>query len=168
MHKRTGPASACGALSTRAPHRGRSLGRAALARRAAAGMGLLAAAAAWANPALDAGRQLFTGAQPLVAQMPGQGQRLPANASRCINCHAAPGLRAGATGSFGPRLDAAQLIKPQARRGGPPSRYDASSLCRALRDGVDPAGVVLSGAMPRYQIDDSACRQLWTLLTSDL
>lgn len=140
-------------------------------QRVAMGMAMslaLAAPAALANPALDAGRQLFTGARPLAAQMPGHSQRLPASASRCINCHAGPGLPSASAGSFGPRLNAGHLLQAQPRRGGPPSRYDAAGLCRVLRDGVDPSGVLLGSAMPRYQIDDAACRQLWTLLTSDL
>lgn len=125
-------------------------------------------ASAQANPALDAGRQAYTGASALVAHMPGHSQPLPSTAARCINCHGAPGLPSAPAGSLGPRLDAAHLLQAQPRRGGPPSRYDADSLCRALRAGVDPAGVMLAGAMPRYRIDDSTCRQIWALLTADL
>lgn len=188
MHPGRACAPVCQAPSVRGVRRRPSLRGAArwrLVTVASVALGWLATGAALANPALEAGRQIFTGAQPLVAHMPGHAQRLPVAASRCINCHAAPGLRAAGgataglgaasragantgTGSFGPRLDAAHLLQPQARRGGPPSRYDAAGLCRVLREGVDPAGVVLVNAMPRYQIDDSACRQLWTLLTSDL
>ncbi len=124
------------------------------------------ATAAAANPALDAGRQLFTGATPLQARMAGHAQPLPAPASRCINCHATGSLQVGGGTAFGPRLDAASLMQPQARRGGPPSRYDAALLCRALRAGVDPAQVLLATSMPRYAIDDTACRQLWVFLTA--
>jgi hypothetical protein len=123
---------------------------------------------ATANPALDAGRQAFTGARALVAHMPGHQQPLPGAAARCSNCHAAPGVPAAPAGSLGPRLDAGHLLQPQPRRGGPPSRYDAASLCRALREGVDPAGVLVAGAMPRYRVDDGTCRQIWALLTADL
>lgn len=149
-----------------------SAGQSAGSRRrpACAWVGLLLWAAgsapALANPALAAGREAFTGQRPLVAVMPGHRQPLPATAARCSNCHAAPGLPAA--GSFGPRLNASHLLRDLPRRGGPPSRYDAASLCRALREGVDPAGVLLADAMPRYQLDELACRQLWTLLTSDL
>jgi cytochrome c5 len=136
--------------------------------RAASWALLCAAAPALANPALEAGRQVFTGAQPLVAHMPGHSQALPVAAARCSNCHAAPGLPASGASSLGPRLNAGQLMQPQARRGGPLSRYDAASLCRVLREGVDPAGVVLASAMPRYTVDDATCRQLWTFLTADL
>lgn len=151
---------------------------------------VLPAAAAHANPALQQGRALFTGAEALTAHSGGpQGTALPPAASRCINCHSAPGLRpaalaagpatrsnpASAAGAqqpaaaiFGPALNAAALLQPQARRGGPASRYDAQALCRLLREGQDPAGVLLSAAMPRYTLSDAQCRALWTLLTSDL
>jgi hypothetical protein len=128
----------------------------------------LAAAPVQANPALDAGRAAFTGQSPLVAMMPGHREALPPAAARCSNCHAAPGLPAAGNGALGPGLSAATLMRALPRRGGPPSRYDAEALCRALREGVDPAGVMLGSAMPRYRIDDLGCRQLWTLLTSDL
>lgn len=131
-------------------------------------LGALSAATVQANPALDAGRAAFTGQSPLVARMPGHAEALPAVAARCSNCHAAPGVPAAGNGALGPALNAAALMQALPRRGGPPSRYDAAALCRALREGVDPAGVMLGSAMPRYRIDDLGCRQLWTLLTSDL
>jgi hypothetical protein len=161
----------------------------ALAARALLAV-VLPAAAAHANPALQQGRALFTGAEALTARSGGpHGTDLPPAASRCINCHSAPGLRppsvaagpsprpspASAAGApqpaavaFGPALSAAALLQPQTRRGGPPSRYDAQALCRLLREGQDPAGVLLSAAMPRYTLSDAQCRALWTLLTSDL
>lgn len=136
----------------------------------------LAGAAGWpapavANPALQQGRALFTGAQPLPAQASAGGLALPATASRCVNCHSAPGVAAaGAPGSanYGPALNSAGLLGLQPRRGGPPSRYDAAALCQLLRQGQDPAGVMLAAAMPRYTVSDTQCRALWTLLTSDL
>ncbi len=128
---------------------------------------------AQANEALSAGRALFLGQQPLPARLATQPAALPPAASRCINCHSAPGLASasavpGGSASYGPALNSAWLLQLQARRGGPPSRYDAPRLCRLLREGVDPAGVMLPPAMPRYTLDDAQCRQLWTLLTSDL
>lgn len=124
-----------------------------------------------ANPAWQQGRALFLGEQPLPARVgsgPGATQLAPA-ASRCVNCHSAPGIRgAGDTTRFGPALNAGWLQQLQARRGGPPSRYDASALCRLLQQGIDPAGVMLPQAMPRYQLNEQQCLALWTLLTSDL
>ena len=51
------------------------------------------------------------------------------------------------------------------RRSGPPSRYDAGSLCTMLRTGVDPAHVIILRTMPRYDITDADCRALWLHLT---
>ena len=64
-----------------------------------------------------------------------------------------------------PALTAGALKTAQARRGGPPSNYTQASFCVSVRTGVDPAGVVLSPVMPRYQIDSRACAQLWGFLT---
>ena len=124
---------------------------------------------AQANPALQAGQQLFTGAKPLVAHMAGHVQPLPRDAARCVNCHAAPGIPAaqGQGGGLGPALNSRLLMQAMARRGGPPSRYDSAAFCRALREGIDPAGVRLGSAMPQYPMGDESCRMLWTLVTSD-
>lgn len=103
------------------------------------------------------GAALFEGARPLQARVAGHDERLPPEAARCINCHGASG--------FAPRLSAQALQQPQARRGGPPSRYDAASLCRLLRTGVDPAWVMVPRAMPRYDIANSDCEALWRHLT---
>lgn len=131
----------------------------------------LACSLGQANPAWQQGRALFLGELPLPARVGGGPGATPlaAAASRCVNCHSAPGIRGpGATAGFGPALSAAALLQLQPRRGGPPSRYDASALCRLLQQGVDPAGVMLTQAMPRYQLDEKQCLALWTLLTSDL
>jgi hypothetical protein len=154
------------------PHRPGPLGqraRACLLWAAACAAGLPLPATA--NPALQQGRALFTGAQALPAQAGAAGLALPASASRCVNCHSAPGVPAAGTpgsASYGPALNSAWLLGLQPRRGGPPSRYDAAALCQLLRQGQDPAGVMLAAAMPRYTLSDTQCRALWTLLTSDL
>jgi len=99
-------------------------------------------------------------------------ERLPPAATRCINCHAPTAVREGAAraglaeGSFGPLLNADLLQTPQARRGGPPSRYDSHSLCHLLRTGIDPAWVTLPRSMPRYELSDQDCTQLWQHLTA--
>lgn len=107
---------------------------------------------------LREGAALFEGRLPLAAQVVGHDERLPTEAARCVNCH-------GGTG-FAPRLDARSLTEPRARRGGPPSRYDAASLCRLLRTGVDPAWVMVPRAMPRYDITERECEALWLHLAS--
>lgn len=113
------------------------------------------------------GRQLFEGEVALAARVVGQDFSLPAEASRCVNCHG------GATASsspavsqrVGPALTRAALTDAVRRRGGPPSRYDDASLCKLLRSGVDPAHVIILRTMPRYEISDADCRSLWQHLT---
>lgn len=104
------------------------------------------------------GAQLFDGRQPLLARIAGHEQALPAQAWRCANCHTGAQAIGGA-------LDGRRLTAAQARRGGPASRYDLPAFCRLLRTGVDPAWVLIDRAMPRFEIDDRQCEQLWTHLT---
>ncbi|RZM00732.1 MAG: hypothetical protein EOP73_15405 [Variovorax sp.] len=101
----------------------------------------------------------------LRGRLAGHPDDLPPAATRCVNCHAigeAPGRPATAT--FGPLLGPATLAWALPRRGGPPSRYDAASLCRLLREGIDPAWVMVDAAMPRYAVSDAQCEALWARL----
>lgn len=140
---------------------GRTWRRAALALLASLAV-TAAALAAW--PALQEARArahgsaLFEGRQPLAGRLLGHAADLPPDAARCVNCHRAPGA-AGA--AFAPALQGATLTSAHARRGGPPSRYDAQSFCRLLRSGIDPAWVQIPRDMPRYDIADADCQALW-------
>jgi hypothetical protein len=115
----------------------------------------------------DLGERAFDGRVPLVARIVGHEAVLPPLAAACANCHlpnrvpAGPGGAAAADASLGPRLHRAGLTEAAPRRGGPPSRFDEGAFCRLLRTGEDPAGVLLPRAMPRYEIDDAGCSQLW-------
>lgn len=127
------------------------------------GLGLLLtslAAAALAGDWLvrSDGAELFDGRRPLVARIAGHDEALPPLASRCANCHTGPQ-------AVGGELTGATLASERARRGGPPSRYDAARLCRVLREGIDPAHVVVAKEMPRYAIADGACAALWAHLS---
>lgn len=137
-----------------------------------------AAFASTAAPGGDAepahGQRLFAGTEPMRGRIAGHADALPALASRCVNCHApgrstvaAPAASAAAptNTSFAPLLTPAYLTVPVARRGGPPSRYDEATFCRALRTGIDPAYVIVSRSMPRYDVNDADCRALWRHLT---
>ncbi|MGF6527722.1 hypothetical protein [Variovorax sp. PvP013] len=108
------------------------------------------------------------GAAPVLhGRLAGHASDLPPQATRCVNCHAAGGAAASpATAAFGPSLGPATLTRAVSRRGGPPSRYDAASLCRLLRDGIDPAWVMVDAAMPRYAVSDAQCEALWARLSS--
>ncbi len=148
----------------------RPAGTAALALALA--LPLAAALPACRRAALEAeGRRLFAGELPLPARLAGDDVDLPAQASRCANCHlteaAAPEAgTAVATQTFGPALDGPSLVLPRARRGGPPSRYDLGSFCKLLRTGIDPAHVLIQRTMPRYDLDPTRCEALWTYLVA--
>lgn len=129
------------------------------------------------GPGAERGQRLFEGQVALTARLAGHAQPLPAQASRCVNCHgvaadagaaarAAANLGAGAVPARrAPLLDRASLVQSQPRRGGPPSAYDSRALCQLLRSGVDPAQVLLPAVMPRYDVSDAQCADLWTYLT---
>ena len=140
--------------------------------KAALGMLMLVALGAGAGESGPSrGRDLFNGAASLHGTISGHASALPPAAARCINCHAissaAPGrsASAAAAGSFGPQLTPKGLTGAVARRGGPPSRYDAPAFCRLLREGVDPAWVMVPRSMPRYEVSDADCQALWAHLT---
>ncbi|HXI60327.1 MAG TPA: hypothetical protein VNO55_29885 [Polyangia bacterium] len=105
------------------------------------------------------GQALFTGARPLAAHVAGQDFALPQDAVACTNCH-----QGQPPNVFGPPLTRATLTRARARRGGPASVYDDARFCRALRDGIDPALVVIPQTMPRYAFSDPQCRALWAFL----
>ena len=112
------------------------------------------------------GKDLFNGTVQLRGRMSTHLSDLPTEAIRCSNCHAT------ATGpavprSNAPRIGRQLLLLPQARRGGPPSRYDVASFCVLLRKGIDPAYVMVDEEMPRYTMSDAECSALWRFLTAD-
>ena len=119
------------------------------------------ALAACAPGEAERGRRLFDGEAALEARLAGHRAPLPALASRCSNCHARD---AAAPPAFASLLSQRRLVALSSRRGGPPSRFDAASLCTLLRSGVDPAEVMVAQAMPRYAIADADCRALWAYL----
>ena len=93
------------------------------------------------------------------------GEIVTATAARCANCHgdSGEGRREGAI--VAAPLRGASLTALQPRRGGPPSRYTRDSFCQSLGTGIDPAGVMLDSAMPRYAASPASCTALWEYLT---
>jgi cytochrome c553 len=120
-------------------------------------VGVVAAGLRW--QARQAGQALFRGDTPLAARIGGHAESLPALATRCSNCHEGAQRVGGVLNRQG-------LAEARPRRGGPPSRYDAATLCRTLRKGIDPAHVTLPQAMPLYEMTDAQCSALWAYLTS--
>jgi hypothetical protein len=124
-------------------------------------LALCASAVALAISAQHAslGRSYYDGTRTLSARIAGHDDLLPPSAVGCINCHE------GST-ALGRALDGRRLLQAHARRGGPPSRYDESSFCRALNQGIDAAWVQLPREMPRYLLAQRECRALWAYLSA--
>ncbi|MGJ7491171.1 hypothetical protein [Variovorax sp. ZT4R33] len=136
---------------------------------------LLSAAAAvgvacWVTGAEARGARLFDGREPLTATLAGHATPLPAQTARCSQCHAGPATPNAANNwpaLPGPPLDGQHLRAALSRRGGPPVAYGLATFCRTLREGIDPAHVMLPRTMPRFDIDDRRCEALWTHLTGN-
>lgn len=105
----------------------------------------------------DAGCAIFNGQHPMAAHLRDDDRPLPAWTTRCVNCHVATPKSA----AFAPPLTHDTLLAAASRRGGPISHYDEAAFCRAVRDGIDPAGVLLRKSMPRYRVSDAECAALW-------
>jgi hypothetical protein len=106
------------------------------------------------------GGELFSGAIELHGRMYTHVVDMPPAVVRCANCHAV-GNAPAVPRSLAPRLTHDLLLRPRSRRGGPLSNYDRDSFCTLLRQGVDPAHVLISVEMPRYTLSDANCRALW-------
>ena len=113
------------------------------------------------------GARLFDGTEALAGTLAGHTEAMPASTTRCVQCHTGPKPVKDAAPSLGPPLDRAHLLQVLSRRGGPPTAYDLTAFCRALRRGTDPAHVILPAAMPRFEIDDTRCAALWNYLTQE-
>lgn len=118
------------------------------------------------------GQALYTGTLPISARMVGHDANLPAQASRCSNCHPVDRRHDASTvistpqERFAPLLTRATLTEGKPRRGGPPSSYDVTAFCRLLSSGVDPAFVMIPQTMPRYRLSTEECHALWAYVTS--
>jgi hypothetical protein len=126
------------------------------------GAARLAGAAQSCDPA-NLGCAIFNGDHALSAHLRDDAQPLPDWTTRCVNCH----TQTSSTKAFAPLLTPSYLLDATSRRGGPPMSYNPATLCRALRDGIDPANVMLRKAMPRYVLSDTECAALWRFITND-
>ena len=111
----------------------------------------------------SAGQRMFFGEAPLQGTIVGHERPLPAELVACANCHLA-GSRSALDTAIGPRLEKSTMTEAGRRRGGPPSRFTSTTFCRVLRTGVDPAYIVISRQMPRYDLRDDQCFSLWQYL----
>jgi hypothetical protein len=111
------------------------------------------------------GYALYHGHQAMKGRITGHDSDLPGRASRCVNCHDVGRSAALSARSIAP-LTGASLTEPHFRRGGPETVYAESSFCTVLRDGMDPAQVLVSRTMPRYDLSASDCQALWIYVRS--
>jgi hypothetical protein len=150
-----------------------------LAAVAAAGVPITLAVLWLRTSTRERGSQLFHGEVPLTGRLTGHNEPLPPDSAQCQNCHslesdpaAAAPKQAGAAADLpvdkvGPKLGHGSLTRAAKRRGGPASVYTVDAFCRLLRDGVDPAQIVIPQLMPRYTVSDAECNALWSYLTSN-
>lgn len=109
----------------------------------------------------DLGCSIFNGQHSVAAQLRDDDHLLPGSTTRCANCHS----QTGSGDAFAPPLSPGNLFAAKVRRDGPASSYDQETFCRALREGIDPANVMLRKAMPHYRISDTECAALWHFVT---
>jgi ABC-type branched-subunit amino acid transport system substrate-binding protein len=105
-------------------------------------------------------------AEEMQVLLGGEAIEAPATAFACVNCHAADGLGT-AEGGVRPApvtWDALTRARTSALTGRPRSPYDARTLTRALRLGVNSAGERLHMAMPRYRLTDGQAADLVAFL----
>lgn len=153
------------------------IGHSRVAWLAALALGAAVAGGYWLwqqNARVAEGEALFRGEAGLTGSLAGQSQALPSLATRCSNCHEThqpvplvdQASSPVSARTYASPLSAMWLEQARLRHGGPQTRYDARSLCQLLRTGVDPAMIMVSTVMPRYQATDAQCAALWTYLTS--
>ena len=120
------------------------------------------------GPGPDAGLRLYREgiASGRAVDATVQGDlRVPSSDMACTNCHRRSGLGTVEGPVTTPPVTGRVLFNPVTlgnsaigvRTTGPGTRpaYDGQSLARVLRDGIDPAGRVLSPTMPRYALSDA-------------
>jgi hypothetical protein len=116
------------------------------------------------------GRSIFHGEIMVPGSLQGHDTPLPSMATRCSNCHeasnAAPNAGPATASSYAAPLNRQLLTLPKSRRGGPPTLYNAALMCTLLRTGIDPAHIIVPTIMPRYEISDLQCADLWSYLES--
>jgi hypothetical protein len=115
----------------------------------------------------ERGQAIFRGEVVVAGTLEGHDMPLPALATRCANCHEARNTPPGArSGPYAAPLNRDWLSTPRSRRGGPASLYQSRDLCAVLRTGIDPAHIIVPTIMPRYEISEMQCADLWAFLQS--
>lgn len=105
--------------------------------------------AAWASRFFRSGES----PRPIEAQIEGSPQTFEATLFACAGCHGGSGEGRREGGTLTADIRFGRLQKRRA--------YTEESFCRALRQGLDPAGQPLARAMPRYLLEPEQCGALW-------
>ncbi|MEY2653670.1 MAG: hypothetical protein RLZZ524_698, partial [Pseudomonadota bacterium] len=119
---------------------------------------LAAQAQETAEQARKAGRTIFLEGRnrhgETIQASVGSGVTLQGDAVACARCHGPEGGGNREGGLTAPALDWNALSQARSASPGllPRSRYDDTSVLRALRQGVDVEGRPLSSAMPRFTL----------------
>lgn len=123
------------------------------------------------TPPQQRGAAIFYGEIDVSGRLAGHDLILPTLATRCANCHEEPNPTPPTTSStipsttsFAQPLTSQHLQTPQVRRGGPPSIFNAQRLCELLRTGIDPTHIIISTTMPRYNLTNAQCEDIWAFL----
>jgi hypothetical protein len=112
----------------------------------------------------DRGKQIYLGEETVIGKIDGHISSLPPSLGKCVTCHTFA-RQSTLEAESAPLLHRSALLDPHSRRGGPGFSYDKTSFCKTVRTGIDPQYVVLSRAMPRFEISEAQCSALWTYLT---
>ena len=133
---------------------------------------------------IEQGRRIYRdgvlpSGEPLRARVAGGAALMGAQAA-CQNCHRRSGLGTSEGGRVVPSIAGETLFRPRqpgklltsapvASAPGARPAYGASTLTRALNEGIEPAGRTLGELMPRYELDgpsvNALSRYLRTLST---
>lgn len=119
----------------------------------------------------ERGKALYNGSVALSGKLQGHATPLPPHVLACRQCHAGTDKR-GRDGrsleAFAPLLGGGRLQEFLSRRNGPPGSYDRHSFCLTLRTGLDPQQIQLPLRMPRFDVSDSDCEDLWNYLNAPI
>jgi hypothetical protein len=141
-----------------------------------AGAWVCAAPAETSDPATQAGEAIYRtgrlpGGEPVTAEREA-GMGISGPATACMNCHQRSGLGAREGQISVPPLAGRYLFNPKAGSAdslelpfvenmkGDREPYTEATLARAIRDGRDHTGKLLSYLMPHYHLDDAQMASL--------
>jgi ABC-type branched-subunit amino acid transport system substrate-binding protein len=124
------------------------------------------------SPAERAGKLVYSrGESPsggeITARIGRDASPLPGSVAPCGTCHGADGRGRPEGSALPTAITWPELAKPYGHAhptGRKHPAFDAGSLARAIREGIDPAGNALDPVMPRYAMSDADLASLLAYL----